>query len=191
MAATVTPPVRGRHKLRVAGTLVAAAGISGGLAGFGAGVLAAVAGLPRPSAVVAAAVVAAAVSADFAVARRGRPRPPAVSTQVPQVWSAVFGPGTVAGLYGARLGVGPLTLLPTWLWWAMFGLAAATGPGAAAVAGATFGLVRTLAGIAAGEWAAPAGVGRMQRLRAWEPRVGTAASVAAAGVTLALVAAGA
>ncbi|MGI9594534.1 MAG: hypothetical protein ACR2QK_00155, partial [Acidimicrobiales bacterium] len=74
----------------------------------------------------------------------GRPRPPASGRQVPQEWGRLFSPRIVALLYGARLGVGPLTILSTWTWWSVTIAAALAGPAAGVVVGSTFGLVRLI-----------------------------------------------
>jgi hypothetical protein len=169
----------------VGGLLVLSALLTGALAGFIAGALtglvaqgtASVAGggglgspilAGRLVAVFAALVALVAVALDLLAVRTGRPRPPSVRRQVPQAWSRLFAPSTVAVLYGARLGVGPLTILPTWLWWGAFLVAAVGGPWSGALAGALFGGVRTLAGVALGEWVAPDAPRRMARLRAAE-----------------------
>ncbi len=45
-------------------------------------------------------------------------RPLAVHTQVPQWWGHRYGPWLGSIRYGLRLGLGPATILTTWLWWA-------------------------------------------------------------------------
>jgi hypothetical protein len=45
-------------------------------------------------------------------------RPLAVHTQVPQWWGHRYGPWLGSIRYGFRLGLGPATILTTWLWWA-------------------------------------------------------------------------
>jgi hypothetical protein len=177
--------VRGWRKVRVAGLLAASATATGALAGFTAGVPAAVVRLDGPSPLIVAAVALGAVALDLVAARTGRAAPPSVRRQVPRAWSQLFSPPTVAVLYGARLGVGPLTILPTWLWWAAFVLSAWFGPAVAAAAGAVFGLVRTAVMIGLAEWVAPAAPARMARLRGGEAAVrwaGTAAVVVLAAV---------
>ena len=72
----------------------------------------------------------------------GRPRPPALGRQVPREWGRWLAPGVVAVLYGARLGIGPSTVLSTWTWWSVTVAGALLGPGPAVAAGAGFGLVR-------------------------------------------------
>src|SRR5690606_22169942 len=98
----------------------------------------------------------------------GRPRPLSVGRQVPREWSRLFSPPTVAVLYGGRLGVGPATILTTWLWWAVLILGAAGGVWTATAAGAAFGLVRTVVMVALAEWIRVAAAPRMARVRALE-----------------------
>jgi hypothetical protein len=93
----------------------------------------------------------------------------------------------VAVLYGGRLGVGPLTLLPTWLWWAAALAGAALGPGPSALTGATFAAVRLTTVLLAAEATRPAMARRMARLRALEPHLRAAAGVAALALCLPLV----
>ena len=127
--------------------LAVSAGLAGAVAGFVLGVLAAATGLegaPRP---LAALVVAVAVVLDLA----GRPRPPSVARQVPRSWARLFPLRVAAVLYGARLGVGPFTILSTWMWWAAVVVGAAAGPWWSTATGAAFGVGRVLvmAGVAA------------------------------------------
>lgn len=75
---------------------------------------------------------------------------PSVRRQVPQLWGRILPAPTVAVLYGARLGVGPLTILRTWIWWAALVVGASAGPWWSAAVGATFGLGRIVAMLAAG-----------------------------------------
>jgi hypothetical protein len=143
----VVPSVRGRERVVVTGLLAATSASTGALVGFVAGVLAStVTGwppLPWPAVVV---VVALAVGLDAI----GRPAPLSVRRQVPQLWGRVFSAPTVAVLYGARLGVGPLTILRTWLWWAALVVGATAGPWWSAAVGALFGLARVVVMVAAG-----------------------------------------
>jgi hypothetical protein len=148
--------------------LLVAGTAAGALVGFAAGLLWALLGLPKASATVAAAAVAFALAADAAARAWGRPRPLAVRTQVPREWSRLFSPVTTGVLYGARLGVGPLTILPTWLWWAATGVATSLGPAAGAAVGACFALVRLTVTVAASAHVEPAMVERMARLRSRE-----------------------
>ncbi len=136
------PSVRGRERIRTIAVFTLAAVTAATLVGFLSG--AALGWVPDPSDTLSGAVLATTVGGDLVHRRTGRLRPIRVNGQVPRQWGTLFSPPVVGLLYGARLGVGPLTLLPTWLWWAATGLAAVTNPGAAAAVGATFGLVRAI-----------------------------------------------
>lgn len=172
--------MRGRAGTAAVPALLAAtAAATGGLVGAAAGALWHLAGWPAPLPMVAVGVVAAAVAADVAALRLGRPRPPSVGRQVPQLWSRLFAPPVVAVLYGARLGIGPATVLPTWLWWAAFVLGASAGPLVAAVAGGVFGVARGLSLAAAAAWLRPDAPARMGRLRGLEQPAAAALLVGA------------
>jgi hypothetical protein len=163
--------VRGREKVGVAALLAGSAAATGGLVGFAAGVAWLVAGvgpLPPPAAV---AVVVGAAVLDLAARRAPRLAPPSIGRQVPREWSRYFSPQTVAVLYGARLGVGPATMLPSWLWWAMLVLAASAGVGTSVAAGAAFGAARTAVMVGLAEWVRHAAAPRMARVRAAEVAV--------------------
>lgn len=108
--------------------------------------------------------------------------PPSVRTQVPAYWGRIFGPRAVAVLYGARLGIGPLTILPTWLWWAALALGAAEGPWPSALVGATYAVVRTLTSWLAGEVTTRRGPSAVHRL---DGRVRLGVAVAVVAVALA------
>ncbi len=139
--------MRGRQRVRTIAVFAVAAVAAATLVGFLSG--AALGWVPDPSDTLIGAVLAAVVVADLVYRRTGRLAPIRVDGQVPREWGTLFSPPVVGLLYGARLGVGPLTLLPTWLWWAATGLAAVTDAGTAAAAGAAFGLVRafTIVGV--------------------------------------------
>lgn len=139
-----------------------------------AGALGLVAGTAWPSSWDAPAWLAL-VAAALDVARI---RPPAARSQVPAYWGRIFDARLVALLYGARLGVGPLTILPTWLWWAALVLGAAEGPWPSALVGATFALTRTLTSWAAGEVTTRRGPQRVHSLDA-TVRLGVAVLVVA------------
>ena len=80
---------------------------------------------------------------DVSLTSKGFPRPPAVRSQVPQWWRHRFGPWWGSARYGLRLGLGPATMLNSWLWWA--GLATAIGSSWSLLVGLTvFVMVRTL-----------------------------------------------
>ncbi|HEX9993390.1 MAG TPA: hypothetical protein VGB14_10720 [Acidimicrobiales bacterium] len=173
--------MRGAHRIRVVALLLAAGMATGGLVGFflGAGWLAT--GWPAASPAVSAAVVAAALAADLVA------RPLDVRRQVPQLWGRIFGPGTVAVLYGARLGVGPLTILTTWLWWAATALAVTHGPWVGAGSGALFHVARTVTmlGVVAGTRTGVDMGRRMAAVRRSERPVRVTVAVLAAGLALA------
>ena len=118
-------------RIQVNGLLALSGAASGALVGFALGLV------PMPDAPYWLAIVAAVLDAL-------RVPTLAVRTQVPQYWGRIFPPRTVAVLYGARLGVGPLTLLPTWLWWAAIVVGASRGPWVGAATGATFAVARTI-----------------------------------------------
>jgi hypothetical protein len=179
--------VRGREKVLVGVLLAVSAVASGALLGFILGVAWAVTGLPELLGAPAVAVVVAAVGLDLLARRWARVTPPSVGRQVPREWSRYFAPSTVGVLYGARLGVGPATMLPSWLWWALVVLAASAGVWVSVAAGAVFGLVRTGVMVVLAEWARRAMAPRMARLRAAEPfALATLAVLAPAVVLLAV-----
>ena len=148
IAETIGPSVRGALRIQVLVLLALAGAATGALVGLLAGAAWRGAGLPE-----AAPVAALVVAAAAAVLEASPLRPPSVRTQVPQLWGRLLGPRTVAVVYGARLGIGPATILPTWLWWAAFMLGATTGPWWSAATGAAFALTR-----AAWSTAATAGI---------------------------------
>jgi hypothetical protein len=168
----VVPSVRGRERVVVVVLLSTTAAFTGALAGFVAGVAWAASG--RGAVTVAAAVVAVAgvLALDLT------PLPPvSVRRQVPQAWGRLFGAPTVAVLYGARLGVGPLTILRTWSWWGAVLVAASAGVWWSVAVGGLFGLSRVLVMLVAGT-----------RAGRWQGRPELAASVVVAALVLAALA---
>ena len=155
----------------MAALLMGSATATGALVGFVAGVAWAVPALPALPRWAVVALVAAALGADVVHVRTGALRPPAVGKQVPREWSRLFSPPTVAVLYGGRLGIGPATILTTWLWWAVAVLAASQGVWASTAVGGAFGLVRTGVMVALAEWVRLAAAPRMARVRALETAV--------------------
>lgn len=79
----------------------------------------------------------------------GRPSPPNSGRQVPRQWGRLFDPRLTAVLYGARLGVGPSTMLSTWTWWSVTVAAGLLGPVPAAVVGGWFGAARLITTVVA------------------------------------------
>ncbi|HVF73701.1 MAG TPA: hypothetical protein VM938_01525 [Acidimicrobiales bacterium] len=162
--------------------LALAAGATGALAGFVVGAAWTGFGLPGASEPVAALVVAVAVVLDLV----GRPRPAAVHRQVPQAWARVFPIRVAAVLYGARLGVGPLTILSTWLWWAAFVLGATAGPWWSSAVGAAFGLGRVAVMVAVSARVEGDMSARMAQVRGRE-RVGRPLALVGAVVAVAVL----
>ena len=111
-------------------------------------------------------------------------RPLALHRQVPQWWGHRYGPVAAAARYGIRLGVGPATILTTWLWWLGWTAGLLGGLGTAAASATGFGSAR-FATMIAMAWGSPTGTEmaqRVQRLRSLERpvrRVGIAATSAA------------
>jgi hypothetical protein len=170
VAETVVPSVRGLRRIVVASLLVLSAGATGALAGFAVGAVWSGVGLDPLGPFALAGLVAAALVLDLGVP------PLSVRRQVPQAWGRIFGPRTVAVLYGARLGVGPLTILRTWLWWAAFIAGASAGPWWSAAASGLFGVERVAAMLAVGTRA-----GRVQRVERMVVPLFAVAALAAAG----------
>jgi hypothetical protein len=166
----------------VASLLLVSAATTGALAGFALGVVWIVLRLPALPPSWAAVAVGAALAADLG------PRPLSVGRQVPREWGRLLGAGTAATLYGARLGVGPLTILSTWLWWAAALVGASLGAGCSAAVGAAFGAGRVAVMLGASAGAGRVMARRMAAVRRRE-RV-TARGVALAGVVACLLATG-
>ena len=165
------------------GLLALSGALTGAVVGLLAGVAWSVAGLPEVAPAAAVGVAAVALALDAV----GRPRPVAVRRQVPQVWGRYFGARTVAVLYGARLGVGPLTILATWTWWAALVLGASLGPWPSAAVGATFAVARTatMTTAVAGARTGTAMSARIATVRRARPLVAWATVVAVLAVALA------
>ena len=174
VAETVTPSVRGRTKGAVIAFLIAAGTGSAVLTGIGfwllAGVVQGVLGFsPGPELLgpLAWILVAIGVGLDLVVLATGRPKPVANGRQVPREWGRWLSPPAVAVLYGARLGVGPLTMLSTWTWWSVTIAAAVMGLGATLAVASTFALVRLVVSVLFSELAlARSHPGSFGRLRA-------------------------
>ena len=161
-----------------------AASGSAALLGFAAGLPGLA--LPGPSPMGAALVALAAVALDLLAMRPRGPQPPSVRKQVPVEWSSLFAPPVVALLYGARLGVGPLTILPTWLWWGAFLLGAWLGPLHGMAVGLSFAAARAVSILGLGMWVRERAAVRMGALRALERRSAYALLGMAAALALAV-----
>lgn len=180
--------MRGAERALVDVVLVTSGALTGGLVGFAAGVAWAVSPLPALSTAGSAAVALVAVAADVVWRTAGHPKPLAVGRQVPVVWGRVFGARVAGVLYGARLGVGPLTILASWTWWAALVVGASAGPGWSALVGAAFALARTatMAAVVHGVETGTAMSARVGRLRRVEGTVawGVAVALGLAGLAL-------
>lgn len=170
--------MRGAEGIVVTGWLASSGALTGGLVGFAAGLV-----VPELPTAVVLALAAVALVLDLA----GRPRPLAVRRQVPQLYGRWYGARTVAALYGARLGVGPLTILATWTWWAALVVGASLGPWLSAAVGATFALARTatMLGAVAGTRTGTAMSARIAAVRRARPVVAWITTVAVVAVVLA------
>lgn len=179
MAETVTLPVRGWSRIAVlavfTSTGVATSALVGGLAGLALG------SIPDPGPWVVALAVGLTGVADLVGVT-----PVAIGRQVPLEWGRWFSAPTAAGLYGARLGVGPLTVLMSWTWWTATVLAGVHGLGVGALAGAVFHLARVTVMVAgvAGATSAPARAALLGRLDRPVRVGGIGATVAVAGLVL-------
>jgi hypothetical protein len=123
--------VRGATRIQVNVLLALSGAVAGALVGFAIGII------PMPDVTPLVAIPAALLDAL---------RVPTLSIrkQVPQYWGRIFSARVVAVLYGTRLGVGPLTILPTWLWWAATAIAVSRGPWQGALVGVLFAVARTV-----------------------------------------------
>lgn len=180
MAETVTLPVRGLRRIRVLGILVAVGATTAAAVGLLAGLALGWAADPSPT--VVAAVVAASGLADLS-----RFHPLDLGRQVPSEWGRLFSETTTAALYGARLGVGPLTILTSWTWWAALFLAGLHGPLVAAGVAIVFHLVRVVVmvvGVAGSSRSGPRRSALIARLDLPVALVASAATFVVAGSVL-------
>jgi hypothetical protein len=164
----------------VAVTFVVAGTVGGASAGLAAGIVAApvrvlgrwlgegLTASPPPAGLVVIGLVAAGLALDGWVLVAGRPVPIASGRQVPPEWGRLLPAPVAAVLYGARLGVGPLTILSTWTWWSFTLAAAAIGSGPSVLAGSAFGALRTA--VVAGVSLPVHGPGQAGRLAALRSR---------------------
>ena len=187
------PSVRGRERAIVGTILVGSGTAAGALVGLGAAVFLApvAAALGPPPAGTTLTLVGAGTALDGLRLVVGHPAPPTAGRQVPRAWVWVFPARVTAGLYGARLGVGPLTILSTWTWWSFTLAAALLGPAAGALVGGAFGLVRLVVNAWVSLAAAPVGHARTFGLLRAGRRPGWAAiTVVTAVLTLSIAGCG-
>jgi hypothetical protein len=94
-------------------------------------------------------IVGAALALDAAHLGTGKLAPITLGKQVPQQWGRLLPAPVTAVLYGARLGVGPLTILSTWTWWAALIAASTIGVWTTVAVSTWFALARTTVNAAA------------------------------------------
>jgi hypothetical protein len=144
IAETVTHTVSGWRRFRVRLLLLFSTTFSATVFGFFAGLFVMIFNPGKiPAAVIGIAAVLALI-ADEIGKRWRRLKPLAVGRQVPREWGIIFSPEAVSVLYGLRLGIAPLTIVASWLWWVAIVCASFYGPWLSALVGATFGASRIL-----------------------------------------------
>lgn len=196
MAETVIPSVRGKQRLFTGTALGAGATGSALIVGFAVGVAGRIVAALWPAAgigagtgpvemVVVSTIVSAGLVLDLFNLVVGLPRPLTLGRQVPREWGRLLPPPLTAVLYGARLGVGPLTILSTWTWWAALLAAATVGVWTTVVVSVWFALTRTVVNAAVSRWEA-AETGRISTTLRRRQQHGRS-TITAAGVALVLV----
>lgn len=162
--------------------------VGGALTGVGIPVVLAIAADPWWPDRTGAAVLGAVATAIALVADRLGIAALAVRRQVPQWWGHRHGPWLGAARYAPRLGLGPATILTSWVWWAglVVGL---DGPASATAFGISYVLVRSsttvLLGSGVGDGVAMAT--RLRTVQAARPTVDRMAVAAAGATALALI----
>jgi hypothetical protein len=144
IAETVTHTVSGWRRFRVRSILLVSVTFSAMVFGFVVGLIGMIFHPSHLSPILLGSLAVAALVADE-VGRRWRPlKPLAVGKQVPREWGIVFSPEIVSVLYGLRLGIAPLTILASWVWWVAIIAGAFYGPWFSALIGVTFGVSRVV-----------------------------------------------
>ncbi len=174
------PSVRGRERLITIAVFVVSVTASSALLGFVVGV--ALGWIPGPSTAAVVSVLLAALVADVIAQRTGHLAPIAVGKQVPREWGRIFSAPVVAVLYGARLGIAPLTILSTWSWWAVVVLGGVGGVAWSVPVGVAFGIVRSVTSVSASLIAE-----RSSTRSAWFTRLQTGRSVGDRGLRVATI----
>lgn len=189
MAETTLSSVRGRLRTQLFFILLLSATASGALVGFVGGV--ALAPLRVDSTNVIVALLLIALVGDLSNQYTGRPRPVTLGTQVPREWRELLDPKVVAGLYGLRLGIGPATILSTWMWWAGALAAGLAGVWMSVMFGALFGATRIVSTAVATRRAEVVGHSTwFGRLRTWQRPGWSALNMLAALVCVAAITSG-
>jgi hypothetical protein len=163
---------------------IAASGIAGALLG---GVLGFVG---QPLAVPLAAVVVVALLATAGLVIDARTRAPGPRRQVDENWLATYRGWVYGAGFGAQLGLAFLTIVTASATWVAFACALFAGsPGAGALIGATFGLVRALPLLAAARVRDAAGLRDLVRgLDRLRPRVAITTTAVQGAAAVGLVA---
>jgi hypothetical protein len=81
---------------------------------------------------------------DAALIIWNRPRPWSVRSQVPRLWGHESGPWWAAARYGLRLGLGPATILNSWMWWGAMAVTAMQSLGDVVLVTVVFVVIRSI-----------------------------------------------
>ena len=197
MAETVTPSVRGRQRWTAEAALLAGAATTAAMAGFVFGLIAdlmltvvGAGGSPPVGPTMIVGVIGVGLGLDVCRLASGHPRPLTLGRQVPREWGRLLPLPVAAFLYGGRLGVGPLTILSTWMWWATLVAAALVGVWVAVAVSVSFAVWRVVINGLVGRRLARrprsnlASV-RALRTRSWSGLTGLAAALTLATALLA------
>jgi hypothetical protein len=142
IAETVTHTVSGWRRLRVRLILLSSVTFSAAVFGFFVGLFGLLFHPSHLSPILLAGLAIAALVFDEAGRRWKAFKPLAVGKQVPREWGIIFSPEAVSVLYGLRLGIAPLTILASWVWWVAIIAGAFYGPWFSALIGVTFAVSR-------------------------------------------------
>lgn len=123
-----------------------------------AGAVGEIAGLGRIEPWLSLAVVVLAAGLDLAGVR-----PPGPHRQVDEDWLGRYRDWVTGFGFGAQLGLGFMTIVPSWGYWAILLVAAAAGLPAALLIGIGFGVGRSLLLIAARRVGSPSALAEMMR----------------------------
>lgn len=173
-----------RWSITVTAYLVASA-LAGAALGAALGLLGDLAGLDAVGAVGLVVVVAAGLIVDATVG------PLSVHRQVDERWLSTYRGWVYGAGFGAQLGVGVVTIVPSSVVWVTWAAAAFSGtPARGAAVGLAFGLLRALPLLAGGRATTPAGLrGLLRSMDRWRDPVTKLTVVGQVAVLLGAVAA--
>ena len=173
-----------RWSITVTAYLVASA-LAGAALGAALGLLGDLAGLDAVGAVGLVVVVAAGLIVDATVG------PLSVHRQVDERWLSTYRGWVYGAGFGAQLGVGVVTIVPSSVVWVTWAAAAFSGtPARGAAVGLTFGLLRALPLLAGGRATTPARLrGLLRSMDRWRDPVTKLTVVGQVAVLLGAVAA--